>query len=133
MELGKAIKEKRIEKGYSVEDLAKQLNISKATLYRYESEDITRIPVGTLTGICDILGMSIAELLGSGTDKPQKETELPERFDDPKDAIEFIVKLPSLAAFGGYDPDQMDDDTIVEFANDILTQIKVVSYKYKNL
>ena len=47
--------------------------------------------------------------------------------------MEFIIKTPTLAAFGGYDPDSMSDETIVAFANEILQQLKLVSYKYKNI
>ena len=54
-------------------------------------------------------------------------------FDNAQDAMEFIIKTPTLAAFGGYDPESMSDETIVEFANEILQQLKLVSYKYKNM
>lgn len=43
----------------------------------------------------------------------------------------FILKLPTLAAYGGYNIDSMDDETIINFANDLLDQLKMVSYKYK--
>ena len=46
--------------------------------------------------------------------------------------MEFIIKTPSIAAYGGYDIDSMSDETIVEFANEILRQLRIVSYKYKN-
>jgi hypothetical protein len=36
-----------------------------------------------------------------------------------------------LAAFGGYDPNAMDEDELVDFANELLGQLKLVSYKYK--
>lgn len=45
--------------------------------------------------------------------------------------MEFILKLPTLAAYGGYDLDKLDDRKIMEFANEILQQLKLVSYKYK--
>ena len=82
--------------------------------------------------LSEILGVSLAELTGNGPDK--KETsELPVAFDNAQDAMEFIIKTPTLAAFGGYDPESMSDETIVEFANEILQQLKLVSYKYKNM
>ena len=59
--------------------------------------------------------------------------ELPSAFDNAQDAMEFILKTPTLAAYGGYDPTQMSDEVIVEFANEILQQLKLVSYKYKNI
>ena len=65
-------------------------------------------------------------------DAPEKNTDLPAEFQDAREAMEFIVKLPMLAAYGEYDPKQMSDETIVEFANEILQQFKLVSYKFKN-
>ena len=34
---------------------------------------------------------------------------------------------------GGFDSDKLDDDEILEFANALLEQMKMVSYKYKKL
>lgn len=59
-----------------------------------------------------------------------KET-LPLEFYHPQDAMEFILRTPTLAALGGYDPNTMDDETILAFANDILQQLELVSHKYK--
>ena len=57
--------------------------------------------------------------------------DLPVNFDNPKDAMEFLLKLPTVAAYGGYDPSKMDDETMVAFANEILQQLQLVSYKYR--
>ena len=43
----------------------------------------------------------------------------------------FILKMPVLAAYGGYDINSMDEETIIRFANEILEQLKLVSYKYQ--
>ena len=48
-----------------------------------------------------------------------------------QEAIEFILKTPTLAAFGGYDPSKMDEETIVEFVNELLGHLKVMSYRYQ--
>jgi hypothetical protein len=45
----------------------------------------------------------------------------------------FVLKMPVLAAYGGYDPKSMDETQIVEFAEDLLQQLKMVSYKYKDM
>lgn len=78
-----------------------------------------------------MLDVSAAELMGN-VPKKNEIPELPNQFDNAQDAIEFIIKTPTLAAYGGYDPESMSDETIVEFANEILQQLKLVSYKYKN-
>ncbi len=129
MDFGKAIKAKRIERKMSVEDLANEVGIPVSTLYRYESKDITKIPVGVIKNICDVLDVSIAELVGQK--EKTEETPLPDSFNTPEEATEFLVKLPTLAAYGGYNPDTMSDDDVLSFAQDILEHIRLLSLKYK--
>ena len=132
MTIGERIKEFRKAKNIPVNSLAKQLGVSKTTIYRYEDSSIEKIPVQVIDRLCEIFGVTVAELTGNKMES--KETvELPTAFDNPQDAMEFILKTPTLAAFGGYDPESMSDETIVEFANEILQQLKLVSYKYKDI
>lgn len=132
MTIGERIKEFRKAKNIPVNSLAKQLGVSKTTIYRYEDSSIEKIPVQVIDRLCEIFGVTVAELTGNKMES--KETiELPTAFDNPQDAMEFILKTPTLAAFGGYDPQSMSDETIVEFANEILQQLKLVSYKYKDI
>ena len=132
MTIGERIKEFRKAKNIPVNSLAKQLGVSKTTIYRYEDSSIEKIPVQVINRLCEIFGVTVAELTGNKMES--KETiELPTAFDNPQDAMEFILKTPTLAAFGGYDPESMSDETIVEFANEILQQLKLVSYKYKDI
>ena len=132
MTIGERIKTARITKKISADALAKELGVSKTTIYRYEDSSIEKIPVQIIDKICSVLEISAAELMGNNQNKGKAE-ELPTEFYNAQDAMAFIIKTPTLAAFGGYDPDTMSDETIVEFANEILQQLKLVSYKYKNI
>ena len=129
MTIGERIKETRKSKKISVESLAKELGVSKTTIYRYEDSTIEKIPVGIFDRLCALLDVTPAQLMGNtmSADKP----ELPVAFNNPQDAMEFIIKTPTIAAYGGYDLGSMSDETIVEFANEILQQLRIVSYKYK--
>ena len=131
MTIGERIKELRKSKKISVDYLAKELGVSKTTIYRYEDSTIEKIPVNTFDQLCILLGVTPAELMGNTSIKTEKP-ELPTEFRNAQDAMEFILKTPTLAAYGGYDPTSMSDETIVDFANEILQQLKLVSYKYKN-
>lgn len=132
MTVGERIKEIRKQKKISVEYLAKELGVSKTTVYRYEDSSIEKIPLQVFDKLCELLDVSAAELMGN-VPKKNEIPELPNQFDNAQDAIEFIIKTPTLASYGGYDPESMSDETIVEFANEILQQLKLVSYKYKNI
>ena len=128
MTLGAKIKEIRIQKNISVDELSSRTGISRATLYRYENASIKKIPVDILEKICSALEIMPADLINENS---SSDAALPESFNNPQDALAFILKTPSLVAYGGYDLNKMDDATIMEFANEILTQIKLVSYKYR--
>lgn len=52
-------------------------------------------------------------------------------FKTAEAAMKFILKQPSIMGFGGFNTNQMTDDEIVEFANELLNQMKLISYKYK--
>lgn len=131
MSPGEKIKELRKQRKISGEVLAKEIGISKTTISRYENGSIKKIPYETVIKLCEYFNVSQSEFM-ENDDAPEKNTDLPAEFQDAREAMEFIVKLPMLAAYGEYDPKQMSDETIVEFANEILQQFKLVSYKFKN-
>lgn len=128
MKLGERLKQKRKEKGISAEKMAKQLGISVSTIYRYENSSIEKIPVHIFEEMCKILNTTTMEMMGNVITEGR---ELPMDFKNAQEAMEFILKMPTLAAFGEYDPESMSEEIIVEFANEILQQLKLVSYKYK--
>ena len=130
MTIGERIKAIRTSKKISVDYLAKELGVSKTTIYRYEDSTIEKIPVKVFDQLCILLDVTPAELMGNSRTNTDK-SELPTEFRNAQDAMEFILKTPTLAAYGGSDPSSMSDETIVDFANEILQQLKLVSYKYK--
>jgi transcriptional regulator with XRE-family HTH domain len=100
MDLGKRLKAKRKEKNISAEYLAKELGISVSTVYRYEDSSILKIPVSTFEKMCDILGTTPAQMMGNVPEKTvdiKSGNDLPVNFDNPKDAMEFLLKLPTVA------------------------------------
>ncbi len=129
MKIGDRIKEFRKLRGLSAEEVAEKLDVSLSTLYRYENSTISKIPIDIIEKLCSILGVTTSELMGNAG--PTENEELPSSFANAEQAMAFMLKMPVLAAYGGYDIESMDDKTIVEFANEILSQLKLVSYKYK--
>lgn len=58
------MKKRRKEMGIPVEDIAKTLNISVATVYRYENGDIEKVPGTILEPLAQILCTTPAYLMG---------------------------------------------------------------------
>ena len=48
MTIGERVRERRIELGLSVDDLARRLGKNRATVYRYENSYIENMPVGII-------------------------------------------------------------------------------------
>lgn len=66
MKIGDRIKERRIELGYSVDELAEKLGKNRATVYRYESNEIENLPITTLEPLAKALNTTPAHLMGWG-------------------------------------------------------------------
>lgn len=64
MTVGERIKQRRKELGLSADELAEKLNKNRATVYRYESSDIERIPAEVLKPLSEILQVSPEYLMG---------------------------------------------------------------------
>lgn len=64
MTVGDRIKETRIKKEISQTDLADKCGISKQTLYKYENNIVTNIPLTNISKISKTLNVSEAYLMG---------------------------------------------------------------------
>ena len=72
MTIGERIKQRRIELGLSVDEVAEKLGKNRATVYRYESNEIENLPVGTLEPLAKILETTPAQLIGWDDDERTK-------------------------------------------------------------
>lgn len=64
MEVYERIKARRKEIGLSADDVAEALGVSRATVYRYESADIEKLPTTIIEPLAKVLKCSIAYLMG---------------------------------------------------------------------
>lgn len=63
--------------------------------------------------------------------KSSSEEYEKEQFTTPQAAMQFILKQPAIMGFGGFDANKMSDKELIDFANELLKQLKLVSYKFK--
>lgn len=78
--IGQKIKNRRIELGLTVDQLARCLQKSRATIYRYESTDTDNMPIGVLEPLAKALSITPAELMGWSGDSVKVTTKM--TFDD---------------------------------------------------
>ena len=131
---GKRFKEERKIKRLTQEQLADKFHLRKSSISRYENDK--QMPeVGLLKEFADFFGVTVDYLIGnesskeeiSNTGKTDNNVNVI-HFKNPQEAMTFILKQPSIAAFG---VPELTDEEIIEFANDILKHIELVSSKYK--
>lgn len=101
---GKNIKARRKELGISAEELAKAVGKDAATMYRYESGAIEKMPVSVLVGVAKLLRTTPECLIGwakgSGSDDKSRNTAtLGERIKEQRKALGLTVD--ELAAKAG--------------------------------
>ena len=88
MNIGSRIKNRRIQLELSVDDVAEQLGKNRATVYRYENNDIENLPTTVLEPLAKILKTTPAYLMG-WTD----EQILNDKPDSYHDIINFVKKF----------------------------------------
>lgn len=75
MAVGERIKNRRIELGLSVDDVAAALGKNRATVYRYESNDIENLPLSVLEPLASVLRTTPAYLMGWDITEPAPSAE----------------------------------------------------------
>lgn len=75
MSIGSRIRDLRIEQGLSVDDLAKKLGKNRATVYRYESDEIDNFPVNVVGPLAEALHTTPAFIMG-WTEKKEPTTNV---------------------------------------------------------
>lgn len=124
MSIGKNIKNYRKEKIMTQKELAEKANISRSYLADVENGRYNP-SLDVLNSIANSLEVKTSDLL----DNENKDIGI--NFNTPEEAMKFIIEQPAIMGFGGFDISKMSDDEIIEFANELLRQLKLISYKYK--
>ncbi len=75
MSVGERISQRRKELGLTVDEVAEKLDKNRATVYRYESDEIENLPITTLEPLAKILRVSPAYLMGWEKEKYQIKTK----------------------------------------------------------
>ncbi|WP_315080840.1 helix-turn-helix transcriptional regulator [uncultured Clostridium sp.] len=135
--LGDNIRNIRKEKKLSINKLAKITGISLGYLSDLENNKAKNPSFDKLKIIADVLEVQPEMFLKNDLDiendflKEESESYNTCEFETPEDAMQFILKQPAIMGFGGFDTNKMTNKEIIEFANELLNQLKLLGYKYK--
>lgn len=131
-------------KGMTMQDLADKAKLTVEYLNNLDNIIPDEKDYENMKRVGEILGVDLTSALGlqepptyeGGTNTPQDDFDTVNEpqcseFKTPEAAMKFILEQPAVMGFGGFDVNKMDDEQILDFANELLRQLKLISYKYK--
>ena len=95
MDIGQKIKEARIAKGMTQEELGEILGVQKSAIAKYENGRIINIKRSTLKKISDVLGIRPSELIFEAA--PVEAADLHAKILMDHDVMDMIEKYYSLS------------------------------------
>lgn len=87
------MKQRRKELGLRAEDIADRIGVSRATLFRYESGGIEKVPFNALAPLAQALSTNVAWLAGWSDDENQIDM-LPESMITPENREAYENRTP---------------------------------------
>ena len=116
MTIGERIKRRRLELGLSADDVAHALGKNRATIYRYESNDIEKLPTTVLEPLAEVLKTTPAYLMGwedpdtaaQQTATKPNEDSIYEQFDNIRPV--HLKRFPLLGEIACGEPIFADED-----------------------
>lgn len=107
------------------QELAERLNVRRGSVSNWVTD--RRVPDNnTIVELANVFNVTTDFLLGNENTKDDVNLKNI-RFDNAQDALRFILKQPSIMAFG---VPELTEEELIEFANDILEHIEFISYKH---
>ena len=95
MKIGDVIKQARIQKGYTQEELAELVGVQKSAVAKWENGRVSEIKRSNLYGLAQALGISPTSLVGdSESDKKEKPTAADDGLSPKqKEVMELLMRL----------------------------------------
>ena len=99
MTIGNRIKNRRKELNLSVDEVAEKLNKNRATIYRYENDEIENLPITILEPLAEILHTTPAYLMGWDESEDEKINTIAAHHDDEDWTEEELKEIDEFKKF----------------------------------
>lgn len=127
MDTGEIIRKRRLELGLSQEELGEMIGVQKSAIAKYKSGKIENLKRSTIEKLSQILSVSPTQLMGFPEEEP-----IPSHFSTAKEAMKFMLNQTVVMGFNGLDITKLSEEEQIQYANDMLDMMKLVSLKYKD-
>lgn len=127
MKPGDIIKERRIELGLTQEELGEKIGVQKSAIAKYENGAVENLKRTIIKNLSDVLDLSPLQVMGL-----EDETKGYSDFTSAKEAVKWLLEQNVVMGFNGLDVTKLSEEDQIEYANEVLNQMKLVSFKYKD-
>lgn len=109
-------------------DMVKALGFKYTTFNDwYNGKTYPRID--NIEKIANYFGIAKADLI-EDVDESDRTSKYPATFTDPVQAREYL-SLHQIFGSDGFNVTKLDDEEVIEFANEVMKQMELISYKFK--
>ena len=98
---GTFLKEMRIERDLTLDDVGSKIGVTKQTLYKYENNIVTNIPSDKIEALAKLYNVSPAKIMGWQQETDSELTQKDER--EIESDLEDMMNSISSAAYNGDD------------------------------
>lgn len=140
--IGENLKRIRQVRGLNLTEVANKSGLSLGYLNNLEKNTKKNPTRQTLEKLATALECTVDDLI---YEESYSESELDktsylkedatihnvDEFNNAKDALNFIYKQPAILGYNGFDIERLSDKEIIDFANELLNQMRLLTYKYK--
>lgn len=132
MTIGANIRMIRKKKGLTIRQLSEKSGVSRSAIGDIET-DKNSPSAETLERLAGALDVSASVFFKTQPFSPSIWDNIADQnveFCTAEEAMAFILRQPAIAGFGGFDINKLSEDELIDFANELLGQLKLLGYKY---
>lgn len=131
--LAKNLKYLRLKHNYSQDEIAEKFDYKSYTTVQKWEMGVAEPSVDKLRKLAKLYNVSMNDLLTRDLENEGAtfENEIPTHFESTQDAVEFILRQPMVARNCGYDLDLMEDEEIIDMAEEVAEMLKIMAKRHK--
>lgn len=131
--LAKNLKFLRLKHNFSQDEIAEKFGYKSYTTVQKWEMGVAEPSVDKLRELAKLYNVSMNDLLTRDLEQDGEsfDSSIPAHFENAQEAMEFIIRQPMVANFGGYDLDLMSDEEIMDMAEDLADMLKIMAKKHK--
>lgn len=111
--------------GINRKELSERLKIPYMTLSDWYNA-VTYPRIDKIEMLADFFNINKSDLI------EDKKDNIPDTFNTPEEAMDFLLNQAVIMGFNGLDISKLSEEEQLNYANEVLEMMKLVSLKYKD-